>query len=290
MRIVQVSDVHLSRKRAYFQDNWEVFLDEMRSEPPDRIYITGDLCINGPNEPDDVAFAREQMDRLPVAWKAIPGNHDAGEVPPDTRLGKPLSTERRQHWIDHFGPDWWVDDVGAWRFIGLNTQLLDSQLPEEDEQWAFLQSALTESTPLSIGLYLHKPLFLRSPDENDQQLSALFPSARRRLLALIDRHRIRFVGSGHQHCFRSMRYQRARLVWAPATSFINTAKARTFPRAVWRAGYVEYHFGSARFDVLFKEPALFVSHDYRNWFQAKGSTVYLPLRPLAQTHPLANAK
>ena len=42
VRIVQVSDTHISRKRAYFFDNWEVFVDEMRRQPPDLIVHSGD--------------------------------------------------------------------------------------------------------------------------------------------------------------------------------------------------------------------------------------------------------
>lgn len=94
-RLVQISDTHLSPTHAYFQDNWDVFVDEMAEEKPDMVLVTGDLCLNGPIRKADFAYAREQMERLPVPWRAIPGNHDAGETPPDARLGKPITDERR---------------------------------------------------------------------------------------------------------------------------------------------------------------------------------------------------
>jgi hypothetical protein len=31
VRVVQVSDTHVSRKRAYFVHNWHVFVDDMRA-------------------------------------------------------------------------------------------------------------------------------------------------------------------------------------------------------------------------------------------------------------------
>lgn len=279
-RLVQVSDIHLSRKRAYFMDNWDVFVEQMRADPPDRIYVTGDLCVNGPNEPDDIAFAREQLDRLPVPWKALPGNHDSGELPPDTRLGKPLTSERREIWLEHFGPDYWYEDIGAWCFVGLNAQLIGSGLREERSQWDFLESVTRGAEPRALGIFLHKPLFLRQPEETDQMLSALPPEGRRKLLDLCARHRVRFVASGHLHCYRSMRHGGLRLIWAPGTSFVSSVKSMPAPRALRRAGYVEYRFSGKRFTTRLVEPPLFVSHDFRNWFLGRGSTVHLPLRPL----------
>ena len=94
VRIVQVSDTHVSRKRAYFVDNWEVFLDEMTRAPPDLIVHSGDVSFDGAADEDDIAFARIEMDRLPVPWIAIPGNHDTGESPAAVRLGQPVDSER----------------------------------------------------------------------------------------------------------------------------------------------------------------------------------------------------
>mgnify|MGYP000539587806 FL=1 len=279
-RIVQVSDIHLSRKRAYFLDNWDVFVEEMRADPPDRIYVTGDLCLNGPNEPDDVAFAREQLNRLPVPWKALPGNHDSGELPPDERLGKPLTATRREIWLEYFGADYWFEDIGDWCFVGLNAQLIDSGFGEETAQWRFLESVADGREKRSLGIFLHKPLYLRRPDETDQKLSALMPEGRAKLLEFCAHHKAKFVGSGHLHCYRSMRHGGLRLIWAPGTSFVSSVRSMPAPKAVRRAGYVEYRFTGKQFTVRLVEPPRFISHDYRNWFLEKGSTVHLPPRPL----------
>ncbi len=37
LRVVQVSDTHVSAKRAYFLDNWDVFVALMKADPPDLI-------------------------------------------------------------------------------------------------------------------------------------------------------------------------------------------------------------------------------------------------------------
>ena len=64
IRIVQVSDTHVSRKRAYFVDNWDVFVDEMQRQPPDLIVHSGDVSFDGADDEDDIAFARREKDRL----------------------------------------------------------------------------------------------------------------------------------------------------------------------------------------------------------------------------------
>jgi alkaline phosphatase D len=47
VRVVQVSDTHVSRKRAYFLDNWDVFVAEMQRQPPDLIVHSGDVSFDG---------------------------------------------------------------------------------------------------------------------------------------------------------------------------------------------------------------------------------------------------
>ena len=136
---MQVSDTHVSRKRAYFVDNWDVFVEEMRSDPPDLIVHSGDVSFDGADDEDDVAFARSEKDRLPAPWLAIPGNHDTGESPLALRLQQPVNAERLDRWRRHYGPSRWCQDIGAWRLIGIDTALLGSDAPEEHAQDEFLR-------------------------------------------------------------------------------------------------------------------------------------------------------
>ncbi|TMJ73692.1 MAG: metallophosphoesterase [Alphaproteobacteria bacterium] len=87
IRVVQVSDTHVSRKRAYFVDNWNVFVEEMRKHPPHLIVHSGDVSFDGAEDEDDLAFARSEKDRLPAAWiaidcssRSIPNEWTAGSV------------------------------------------------------------------------------------------------------------------------------------------------------------------------------------------------------------------
>ena len=280
LRIVQVSDTHLSRTHAYFQDNWDVFVDCMAEEKPDFVFVTGDICLNGPKHPEDLVFARTQMDRLPVPWRAIPGNHYIGDTPPDTRLKGPITKPRRAAYRTAFGDDYWVQDLSGWRFIGLIAQLMESGLPGEAAQWAMLLDALQDVEARRCVLLIHKPLYTKSVTERGCSLQALWPKSRKRVLALCEKHKVKLVASGHRHCYRSLRRGDTRLVWAPATSFIDTQKPKDGLRLTRRVGYIRYIFDGATVKHEFVEPPLFVNTDMRNWMAAHKSTTKLPPRPL----------
>ena len=165
IRIVQVSDTHVSRKRAYFVDNWDVFVDEMRRHPPDLIVHSGDVSFDGAGDEDDLAFARSEKDRLPVPWLAIPGNHDIGKSPLAVRLQQPVNAERMERWRRHYGPSRWCRDVGAWRLIGIDTALLGSGEAEEHPQNEFLERSLAERSGRPVMLFQHLPPFENDPDD-----------------------------------------------------------------------------------------------------------------------------
>jgi 3',5'-cyclic AMP phosphodiesterase CpdA len=109
--------------------------------------------------------------------------------------------------------------VGAWRAIGINAQLLGSGLPEEADQMAWLEAQL-DSARAPVALFLHKPLFLSTPDETEATASCTTPGPRAILLALLKKHGVRFVISGHLHCYRDETIDGIRYLWLPATSFI----------------------------------------------------------------------
>jgi 3',5'-cyclic AMP phosphodiesterase CpdA len=284
LNIIQVSDTHLSRDWGYFQGNWDAFIDAMQAERPDFIFITGDMCFNGAKNTDDLAYARSQLDRLPAPWRAIPGNHDIGDTPPDPRLKGPITAARRTRYRQRFGPDFWSEDLGEWRFIGLNAQLMDSGLPTEQSQMTHLGDALAGADGRAIALLIHKPLYVHDAGETGRSLSGIWPKSRKRLLSLCKQHHVKLVASGHRHCYRSTRHEGTRLIWAPPTSFINSLVPSEGVRLTRRVGYVRYRFQGRTFRHELVEPPRFINHDVRNWMSTKGSTTKMPLlkgEPLA---------
>jgi predicted phosphodiesterase len=280
-RIIHVSDTHLSRTHAYFYDNWRVFVDAMRADPPDLIVHTGDISLNGMHHADDLVFAQQELARLPGRVLILPGNHDIGDNPPDRGSGHTVNEERRQRWIDLFGPDWWCVDLDGWRIIGLDSQLFDSGMPAEREQWACLESVLAGAEGRQTLIFLHKPICYHDMAEQKVANYCLHPNVRHAIAALLERHHVGTMASGHLHTYRVMEHGGLNMVWAPATAFINTAERGRPPiTSMRRPGYLEFRLTDAGAEHAFVEPPLFIGHDVRNWSMMAGTTISLPPRPL----------
>jgi 3',5'-cyclic AMP phosphodiesterase CpdA len=282
IRIVQVSDTHLSRKRAYFMDNWEVFLEDMQASPPDLLVHSGDLSLDGAGLEDDLAFARAEMNRLGVPWLAIPGNHDTGESPLAVRLAQPVDDDRLARWQRHFGPLWWQRDIGDWRLVGIDTALLGSERPEATAQWAFLAEALATREGRPVLLFQHIPPFLVDVADESFTAFAVPHAVRGRLLDLSVAGGVKAIAAGHVHIYQQRRHHDIDIVWAPATSFFNFAEQQKQGRGSPRAGYVEWTLDGPNITHRLIEPPTMLTHDVGAWNAAHGSTIKLPERPLVR--------
>lgn len=222
-RILQVSDLHLSAARGYYQDNWEMVLEWIAAERPDFVVVSGDVALNDPDLADDLAYAREQIARIPVPWRAIPGNHDIGDNVVSGSMKQRVTAERRQRWLDLFGLDYWREEQGNWTLIGVNSQILNSQgLTAEDEQARWLSETLAGvPDDRAIALFLHKPLFTDHPSETLVHATSLELAARTALLAPFAGKSLRLVACGHKHQYRSFGLDGVIHLWAPSTGVVN---------------------------------------------------------------------
>jgi hypothetical protein len=257
--IVQVSDTHLSRSHAYFTDNWRVFVDEMQRLQPDLIVNTGDFSFNGPAVEDDIRFSYEQAEGLGIPYVAIPGNHDVGEPGDNPRLKQPINDARLDLWNRHFGADRFVREIEGWRLIGINSELLGSGLPAEEEKWAFLEAALTGANGRALGLFTHKPLFRKTLDEGVSTWS--------------------FVASGHLHRYNRIRHDDTDLIWCPTTAFITPSTKKD--GCIRRVGYLKWTFEGSNVRHEMIEPDGLVNHDMTERTKESGTTIALPPLPLA---------
>lgn len=240
IRIVHVSDTHLSPTHAYFAMNWDAFRAEMAANPPELLVHGGDLAFNAPAEAGDLAYAAAEIRALGVDWLAIPGNHDIGEAPAFSRLEQPITPATMAAWRRLVGPQWWRRDVGAWRLIGLDTALMASDLAEEAEQDGFFREALGSRDGRPVMVFVHIPPFDEDPGDAKKTTSVIPFPARGGFLDACAAGGVKIVACGHLHVYRHHVYRGMDIVWAPPTAMVDMKKWLSRFGRLPRPGYVEW--------------------------------------------------
>ena len=219
-RVILVSDTHLSPAAPQAQANWEAVLAYIGEAAPDLVIHLGDLTLDGAHDPDDLHYGRQQLDRLPVAWHAVPGNHDVGDNPwPYGPDGSAMTAGRRQRWLDIIGADHWSLTLGGWTLLAINAQLLESGLEAEARQWSWLEQQAGESAAdQPLALITHKPV---TSTDVEMAISPPYrflpPPGHYRLADLFRERPPALVMSGHVHQYRVLRLNGADHLWAPTT-------------------------------------------------------------------------
>jgi 3',5'-cyclic AMP phosphodiesterase CpdA len=252
-RLTQISDTHLARWLPKLTQNFARVSEYIDATRPDLVVNSGDVAWDGPGSATDLDYARKLHDALPVACRYLPGNHDIGDNP--TQMGPapshPVTEKNRQAFVSVFGDDRWRFDAAGWCFIGLNSLVMNSGLVSEAEQFDWLASELACTGGRPVALFLHKPVYLNTPDDPELAASAIryvpMP-ARRRLVEMLRSVDVRLIASGHVHQRRDYTYRETRTVWAPSAGFV-ISDARQDRIGVKEVGLVEYRFQPDGFEV-----------------------------------------
>ncbi|MGX5734457.1 metallophosphoesterase family protein [Bosea thiooxidans] len=216
-RVVQISDTHLSPTKQHFACNWEPLTGWLAGQQPDLVIHTGDVTVDGADLDDDFAHCNVLLGTLGVPVLSIPGNHDVGEA---YHPHQPVNDERLSRWREHLGEDFWVRDLEGWRLIGLNSMLFGSDEAEEERQLAWLDRQIGEADGRRLGWFLHRPLFIESPAEDDKGYWSVPPRPRAHLLDLVRKHDVAFVASGHLHRAHDFAVDGTRYIWGPSAGFV----------------------------------------------------------------------
>jgi 3',5'-cyclic AMP phosphodiesterase CpdA len=220
MRVILVSDTHLSPAVPQARANWDAVLRYVDANAPDAVIHLGDLSLDGARDPGDLRYGRRQLDRLPVPWYAVPGNHDVGDNPwPGAPADSPVRDSRCQQWLDIIGADRWALTASGWMLLAINAQLFGSGLEAEARQWAWLGDQLSghrDGRP--TALITHKPV-----TASDGELAGspayrfLARPARDRLRGLLGGTPLALVLSGHVHQYRLLYLGGTDHLWVPTT-------------------------------------------------------------------------
>jgi 3',5'-cyclic AMP phosphodiesterase CpdA len=252
-RLTQISDTHLARRLPTLTGNFDRVREYIDTKRPDLVINSGDLAFDGPTSRADLEFAKTLHDALPVPCRYLPGNHDIGDNP--TAVGaapsQPATEVHRQTFLDIFGEDRWSFDAAGWRFIGLNSLIMNTGLASETGQFDWLASQLAHAKGKPVALFLHKPLYLNAPGDPELAATAIryvpMP-ARTQLVEMLDTVDLRLVASGHVHQRRDFTYAHIRHVWAPSAGFV-ISDARQEVIGIKETGVVEYRFQPDSFEV-----------------------------------------
>jgi alkaline phosphatase D len=217
MRIIQISDTHLSVNHSYFTDNVSATTQWLKGAEADLVIHTGDLAMDGAGETSDLALGSEWLGGIDHEIKVVPGNHDVGDHRA-IKASQEVNDARLEQWRTLVGPDCWSVDRGGWRLIGLNAMVMGTGHRDEASQLDWFEHAL--NTPDPVAIFLHKPLFIDHPEEGPRGYWSVTPEPRAKLLALMAKADIRLVASGHLHIHKQYRVGETDFVWGPASSFV----------------------------------------------------------------------
>lgn len=226
MRIIQISDTHMSPVKSHFNDNWQPLVAWLEEQKPDLIIHTGDLAVDGADIEDDLLFCKNCFQELPARVLSVPGNHDIGHLPDSYQ---PVNPERLARWNRHFGSDRWAEDFGGWRIIGLNSLIIGSGEPAEEDQFEWLERELQMSNGKPVAVFAHKPLFVDDPEEGDSGYWGVRPTPRQRLYDLFTTYNVKIHASGHLHRAYVTETRGIQCIWGPASGFIVGPMERDLP-------------------------------------------------------------
>jgi 3',5'-cyclic AMP phosphodiesterase CpdA len=252
-RLTQISDTHLARRLQKLTDNFHRVSEHIDATRPDLVINTGDLAFDAPTSPDDLKFAKELHDALPAPCRHLPGNHDLGDNPTEvgTAPKRPATEQERQKYLSVIGEDRWRFDAAGWSFIGLNSLIMNTGIESEAAQFGWLAAELGRINGRPVALFLHKPLFLDTPDDAETAETAIryVPQPRRKnLIEMFSAVDLRLVASGHVHQRRDFTFGHTRHVWAPSAGFIIPDRMQEVI-GIKEVGLVEYRFQPDSFEV-----------------------------------------
>lgn len=245
IRIMHISDTHLSPRTEHFRENNRAMSAPLRQSNHDHIIHTGDITLDGVRYDEDHRFCRDYFEETGKTVRFLAGNHDVGDNPalskPAEAGGSAIDASRLARFRAHFGEDRWAIDDGNWRLLGLNSMLVGSDLPDEQEQYRWLDAQLDTIGNRHIALFIHQPVFIDAPGDSEALTYwTIDPSGQPAFARLIGHPNLRLIASGHLHQQRSRRHEGIALEWGPSIAF--TTREALVPEmgGSRKVGYLEH--------------------------------------------------
>ncbi|GAB2664821.1 metallophosphoesterase [Gordonia jinhuaensis] len=248
MRVIQISDTHISHLGGATSDAMAAYIELINAYEPDLVVHSGDIVILDPDNEDDRLAARTLLDKVNAPVRVIAGNHDVGEPGDHPWAGLAVSKERLTAHRSVFGDDRWLEIGDDWAIVGLNSEVLGSGLPDEEEQFDWLATQAPRIGNRQAMVFTHKPLWNPLPVELEHNISVP-QQARERLLGALNGVDVRVFASGHLHQFAVAAapapFSSALTVSAPSTAFTHPEMG-LLGAGLTQLGIVDYDLSSDR--------------------------------------------
>ncbi len=142
----------------------------------------------------------EQMRACGIAPYYVAGNHDIGDKPDPTAPASHVSREVLDWYHRRFGKSWYSFDQGDCHFVVLNSQIMNSTLPDAAEQEVWVEKDLAEHAKKRLFVLLHMPPYLFDETEPSMgHYDNLANPARTWLLDLVRIYKVEQLFAGHVH-------------------------------------------------------------------------------------------
>jgi hypothetical protein len=189
---------------------------------PALVFHVGDLAQEYPGSRffdtgRQAAVTQFEESGLEVNFAA--GNMDIGDKPDPTVPAGWVEPGFLKRWDEDFGKSFYSRNAGDTHFIVLNSQIMNTTLPEAIEQREWVEGDLAAHASHRIFMFLHLPPYLVDEDEPGLgSYDVLDNPDRTWLLDLCRRYAVEAVFSGHTHFQVFNRAGNTRLYTLPSTT------------------------------------------------------------------------
>ena len=182
----------------------EVALRMAAALTPKFMVHNGDMVQEYPDNLErfykSIGESLEQMRACDVEPYYVAGNHDIGDKPDPTAPASHVSQKVLDWYHRRFGKSWYSFDQDDCHFVVLNSQIMNSTLPDAAEQVAWVEKDLAEHAKKRLFILLHMPPYLFDETEPSMgHYDNLANPARAWLLDLVRVYRVEMLLAGHVH-------------------------------------------------------------------------------------------
>lgn len=217
--VALVADTHCTRgtdeDKPMYRGRFEKAIGAVNDAQVDVVLIAGDLTSGMRSE--QIHDFQQLVREFEAPAFFVPGNHDVGDKVLPDKAG--VTSARVARYEKELGPSYWVEQVGWVRIIGLNSSLFASGLPEEEQQWTFLEDLLESDNRVPTVLLMHHPPFSKNLLEPGGVYWNIEPAPRMRLLNMAQNAGVKAILSGHLHYSVDFHLGDIQYVTAPPVSF-----------------------------------------------------------------------